>query len=364
MEVSFEHLFDDSPITPAVDDEEKKDKVAALAADNIVLGDDDLPDGEGSQEEVAGALGIEDPPGEVTRSLPSNLYSSIAAALSEDGLLTLDDEKIKAVADASDLAGLIHEQVETLLDEKQKRVMDALNAGMEPSRVQELEQAMSTLEGITEEQLRAEDDEGAKVRGAIIFQDFVNRGFAPERARREVKKSTDAGTDVEDALEALEENRKFFKARYEEETSAIKKEREKQQAEEKKRATRIEKMILETKEPFPGLALTDLQRKKVLGTWKNFAGKDEQGRPLTAIQKYALEHPAEYQYNLALLFELTNGFSNFSPVVENAVKQKRKTALEGIEKVLKTPVDRIGSGGLQFGNDRSPESRYTVNFND
>ena len=33
----------------------------------------------------------------------------------------------------------------------------------------------------------------------IIFQDFLNRGYSKERAAREVQKSFNAGTDIDDA---------------------------------------------------------------------------------------------------------------------------------------------------------------------
>ena len=50
----------------------------------------------------------------------------------------------------------------------------------------------------------------------MIFQDFINRGYSKERASREVKKSLDSGTDIEDANEALKSNKEFFKDKYNE----------------------------------------------------------------------------------------------------------------------------------------------------
>jgi hypothetical protein len=369
-EISFEHLFD-SPFAAGEeekkDDEKQEEEIAAGSSSN----DSDITFGDGEeagedvvlpvepQEKVARDVGEKEPPGDDVQASP-NLYSSIARALFQDGFLTLDEKELEGVDDATGLAGLLQKQVDTLLDEKQRRVTEALSAGMPADKVREIEQTLGFLEGITEDQLKNETTEGEQFRGNIIFQDFINRGFSKARAEKEVRKSISAGTDVEDALEALEENKKFFKEKYDGEVKAREKEREDRLQRERDNVAGIEKMILETKEPLPGVSLTELQRKKLLGTWKNFVGKDEEGKPVTAIQKYALEHPKEYQYNVALLFELTKGFTDFSPVADKVVKKKTRTALSDIEKVLTMPTDRIGLGGLSFGNDKSPDSRYTV----
>jgi hypothetical protein len=353
-EITFETLFDGEdeipveqmPGTEGVPGEGEVTPAGVDESGEIDFGGEDA--GEGGQDAIP-----------VAETTPSNAYASIALALHKDGLLTLDEEEVKKVKDASDLATLFQKQVDTLLDDKQKRIAEALGNDVPVDKVTEFERTLSFLDGITEDSLKAETPEAEQLRGNIIFQDFINRGFSKERASKEVKKSVQAGTDVDDALEALQENKTFFQGQYEAMVNSAKAEREKAVQKEKETAASIEKMILETKEPIPGISLTDLDRKKFRDQWKSFVGKDEQGKPLTALQEYARKNPDKYQYNVNLLYYLTKGFSDFSPVVKTQVKQKTKTALEGIEKSLRTPADQVGLGGLSFGNSTEEDSRFS-----
>jgi hypothetical protein len=66
------------------------------------------------------------------------------------------------------------------------------------------------------------------MRKQLIYQDFINRGYSQERASREVEKSINAGTDIEDAKEALEELKRYFKSSYEKEIQEAKDRTQKQ----------------------------------------------------------------------------------------------------------------------------------------
>jgi hypothetical protein len=287
-------------------------------------------------------------------------YSSIALALQKDGLLTLDDSDIAGVEDASDLAALFQKQVDKLLEDRQKRVADALDYGVEPSRISSFEQTLNYLDSITDEAISDEGEEAQQLRGNIIFQDFINRGFSKERANKEVKKSFDAGSDIEDAREALEENKNFFKGQYDNLISEAKKQKEQYVQAQKEASKKLEKRFLDTAEPIPGVKLSEIERKKLLNSWKNFVSKDEQGRPMTALQKYARENVEDYQYNINLLYYLTDGFKDMGKVLDKKVKEKTKTALSDLEKTLNNPSNRVGFGGIDFGNSQDERSRYVV----
>lgn len=353
-EATFQQLFGEDEPVPAVSTEEETPVVADVeipAAEDFPV---DPPVEPGQEEEPVVAAGEFSP----------NTYTSIALALREDGLLTLDEEEVKNTRDASDLATLLQKQVDLLLDERQRRISDALSQGMEPGKVSEYERTLSFLDGITESSLKEETPEAEQLRGNIIFQDFINRGFSKERATKEVKKSLQAGTDVDDAIEALQENKVFFKEKYDTEVNTMKVSREQALKLEKERASRVEKMITETREPIPGVTLTDTDRKKLREQWGSFVSKDPEGRPLTALQDYAAKNPEKYQYNINLLYYLTKGFSDLSPVIKPQVRQKTRTALADIEKTLRTPANQLGLGGIQFGNSREENSRYSVSFNE
>ena len=66
-----------------------------------------------------------------------NFYSSIAKTFVEDGVFQdLNDEALSKVNDAESFMDLMEEQIQSKLDEKQKRIDQALNAGIEPTQVQ------------------------------------------------------------------------------------------------------------------------------------------------------------------------------------------------------------------------------------
>ena len=103
----------------------------------------------------------------------SNFYSSIANALVEDGILqNLDKEELTKIQTAEDFAEVISNQIKSQFDERQKRVNEALELGVEPSEIQKYEKFISILNGVTEEKLTLENEEGENLRKNLIYQDL------------------------------------------------------------------------------------------------------------------------------------------------------------------------------------------------
>jgi len=93
----------------------------------------DTPESVGSEENNKGHE--EDTNSDKDGTSPkTNFYSSIASALKEEGIFPdLDDKDIDSVQEAEDFRDLIDRQIQAGLEETQKRVLDALNAGVEPN---------------------------------------------------------------------------------------------------------------------------------------------------------------------------------------------------------------------------------------
>ena len=77
---------------------------------------------------------------------------------------------------------------------------------MEPEEIQRYESSLKFLNGITEEQISKEGDDGDTLRKRIIYQDYINNGASREKDIRMTEMSFTNGTDVEDAKEALKYN--------------------------------------------------------------------------------------------------------------------------------------------------------------
>jgi len=55
------------------------------------------------------------------------------------------------------------------------------------------------LNSITEEQLNDETEKGETLRRQLLEQDFMNRGYSQERARKMTEKLFASGEDIEEA---------------------------------------------------------------------------------------------------------------------------------------------------------------------
>lgn len=289
----------------------------------------------------------------------TSVYSSIAKACFEDDVFPdLEESDITSVKDADDFRELLEKQINARLDAVQKRVHEALDNGVEPTEVQQYERTLSFLHAITEDNLAEESDQGEDLRKRIIFQDFVNKGFSKERAQREVKKSVDNGTDIEDAKDALESNKEFFGAAYTRLQEQAKAAADKIRQERAEEAQAL-KTSIEEDDYLGDISLDKKTRKKVIDNLSKFKYKDKQtGESYTELQKYEKEHKADFLKYVATLFTMTNGFKDFSAFVKTQVTRENNKSIKELEKKL-TGNTHISDGNLSFmGNGGGNDSLF------
>ena len=95
----------------------------------------------------------------------NNFYSSIAKTFAVESIFPdLTDDEIKNANSAEALVELINKQIDSRLDEKQQRVINALDAGIEPDDIRRYENTISYLDSIDEDKLNAETPEGEELR--------------------------------------------------------------------------------------------------------------------------------------------------------------------------------------------------------
>lgn len=335
-------------------DKDKEETTEVVDVDNLFT---DTPESVGSGKENTEEKEDTTPKGDGTS--PKNFYSSIAKALKEEGIFPdLDDEGLSKVKDPEDFRDLIDQQVKAGLDERQKRIDEALNAGVEPTEIRKYENTINFLDSIKEENISDEGDKGEKLRKDLIYQDFINRGYSKERAAREVQKSFNAGTDIDDAKEALKSNIDFFKDKYDELVNEAKSEAEQEEKERKEQAEKLKSSILNDKDVFGDLSIDKSTRQKIYDNIAKPVYKDpETGEYFTAIQKYEMENRTDFLKNIGLLFTLTDGFKNLDGLVKGKVKKEVKKGLRELEHTLNNTA-RTSDGNLKFvsGVDEDPES--------
>lgn len=287
-----------------------------------------------------------------------NFYSSIAAAFSEDGIFPdLDDETISKIKGPEDLADIVEKQIQSKFDERQRRIDEALNAGIEPDEIKSYENTISYLDDIKDDDITAENENSENLRKRLIYQDFINRGWSRERAQREVTKSFNAGTDIDDAKEALTSNKDFFKEKY---NSILDEARAAEQEEiqrTKEEAAQLKKSILEDKKVFGDVEINAATRQKIFDNVSKPIYRDEDGNYLTAVQKYQLENKADFLKNLGIIYTLTDGFKNLEGLVKSKVNKEVKKGLRELEHTINNTA-RTSDGNLKFVGGNEDEQSF------
>ena len=72
---------------------------------------------------------------------------------------------------------------------KQRQISEALEYGVEPDEVQKYQNAINYLDSLSEEAIKEEGDKGISLRRKLIYNDYRNRGFSEERAKKYTERS-------------------------------------------------------------------------------------------------------------------------------------------------------------------------------
>jgi hypothetical protein len=296
-------------------------------------------------------------------SQQNNFYSSITQALKDEGIFPdLEDDEIKDTVDPKKFRELFDKQVQNALDARQQRVDRALNVGMEPDDIKKFENTLGMLSNISEQQPAAEGEEGDNLRKQLIYQDFINRGYSRERAIKEVNKSFSAGTEMEDAKEALQANMQYFGGLYQQKVEEAEAAQKELQEENQRQAEELRKSIVEDEKVFGDLVVDKATRKKIFDNISRPVYRDpETGEFLTAIQRYDRENHTEFLKNVSLVYTLTDGFKNFDGLIGKKVRKEVSKGFRDLERKINT-TQRNPDGSLKLVSGVSDEDTKLSTF--
>ena len=281
-----------------------------------------------------------------------DFFSSIANAFAEEGIFPdLDEETIKGIKTAQDLRDAIDEQIKSGLDEQQRRVAEALNNDVEPDKIRQYEGLIAYLDTIDDKAISAEGEQGETLRKKILFQDYINRGFSKERAEKAVNRAIENGTDVEDAREALESNKTFFKEEYQQMLDDAKKAKDEEKEKDKAKAERIKKSILEGDlKFFEDVDVDKKVRQEAYDAISKPIYRDPKtGETYTAVQKLELDNSEEFLAKLGLIYALTDGLKSLDGLVKKKVKKEVKRGFSELEQKINN-TRRDSRGNLRFAS--------------
>lgn len=337
--------------TDTSDSDDKKQKEKDNTTEDVDpenLFEDKAPESVGSGKDNEGKEDTA-PDNDADGTSPNNFYSSIANACAVDGIFpNLDDETIKKAVDAESFSNLIEAEINARFDEKQKRISQALENGVEPTDIKKYESTLNYINTITDAAIAEESEKGEQLRYNLIYQDFINKGMTPDKAKKFADRTVDAGTDVEDAKEALLSNKEFFSNAYNKMLQDAQQKADEDKAERERNAKELEKSLMKDKQLFGDMEISNDIRKKAFDSVSKPVYKDpETGDYMTAIQKYESEHRAEFLKYTGLIFTMTNGFKDFDSFAKGKVKKEVKKGLRELEQTLNN-TRRNNDGSLRM----------------
>lgn len=279
-----------------------------------------------SSEVVAKEEGDE---GEETQE-NSPIYSSFATVLSEQGLLPSVDLQSTEINSVDDLTTVLKTEIENqgkqyIIDKIGEDGYEALEKGISLTELQQFNDTTATLDAITNDTLQ-NDVELAK---RIILQDYVNQGIDENRALRILNKSIDAGEDavVEDAVESLESLKAFEQTRL----AKVAEERQAQQAayaeQQEKIDNDLKNSIYKNDEFLKGYKVNKGMQDKVYNSITKIVSTSPEGIAENKLMQQRRQDPVSFDTKLYYLYELTNGFEDFSKLVTKSTS-KATTQLE------------------------------------
>lgn len=338
--------------TEEVEDQEDKEEIedsTEEVEDKEDTSEDDNPGGVASEDQET----EEEDLNEETTSSP-NVYTSLANALKQESVfpdLDLSNKELKSWDDFKDIfKEYVEKEVESKLDETNKFLKKAIENGADTKELVQYKNTLNYLESLTEEQLKEEGEAGETLRMNIIYQDYINRGFSSEKAEAKVKKIFDRGDDLDEVFDALESNKDFYNEKIEKINTEAEERTRKLKKQQEEFYNDLYDSISKDREPIKGIKITEETSKKILDTLKKPVEKDEAGRSLNAIQKYAKDNPKDFQKVVGTLFVLTDGFKSFDRIMKVTKKVAKQKAVNDLEKVLTSQHIGLSDNPLQFGD--------------
>lgn len=304
---------------------------------------------------------------EETGNSSADFYSSIASALKNDGVLEyLDDDGLSAITDADTFKEALESEIKNRFDSRAQELLDAMGYGADVQELSYIQNTIDYLGKIDPESLKDDSNEQiTQLRRDLIASYYQNLGMNEDQVNREVKKSFDAGTDIEDAQNALITQKQFYQQLYDNKINAAKLAEEKRQAELQLHQKKVVDNIMTTEEPFTGIKLDKRVRSKIVSNVYDPSVLGQDGHYYSKLQMYQMENPEDFLQKVGTIFTITDGFKNFDKLVGKAVTAKNNENIRDLENKLKNQKNygtsfRYVSKGR--GEQQKPNSRYTLNI--
>lgn len=288
----------------------------------------------------------------------SQLYTAIAKLLQEGGALQDLDENI--VIDSPEKLVEVYDQqiknrieeYKSNLDPRVKWLQDHIEEGVAMEDLLRLEKDNKTFNSIKEEDL-SDNNELQK----NIIRQYLKKTtrFSNEKIEKEIGRLDEIGDLEDEAKSSLSDLKEFIDTEEQELIQKAQEERELSKRQEQEQINNFKKQLEDTKEIIPGLPLTKIVRDKIYKTMTTSVGKDSFGNNINKIGKHRMENPLDFEFKLAYLYELTNGFKDWKTLTTPG----KKTAITELENAARK-MDLQKQTGTINHNNRSSKNTNEI----
>ena len=255
----------------------------------------------------------------------SNLYSSLATFVHEQGLLPSLDIDLKDIKSADDFASVFNKELDI---QAELRLNDYL-ANLDLNKIGIAKKDIQDLSTINSDLLKNDIDLAKR----IIYDDYLNQGLDEKKANRMLNRLIDLGEDaiLEDAEESLQSLKEFKAREIERETQSYKERLEADKIQQAKLDEQMKKTIYESKDLISGLKPNKALQDKVYKSINDIVGKSPDGTFENKFMKERRENPLEFEIRMYHFYELTNGFKDLSKISTTA----KSSAVKDLEKIAR-----------------------------
>ena len=255
----------------------------------------------------------------------SNLYSSLAAFVHEQGLLPSLDIDLKEIKSADDFASVFNKELDIQAELRLNNYLENLDL----NKIGVAKQEIKDLNTLNVDILKNDIDLAKR----IIYDDYLNQGLDEKKANRMLNRLIDLGEDaiLEDAEESLESLKEFKAREIERETQSYKERLEADKIQQAKLDEQMKKTIYESKDLISGLKPNKSLQDKVYKSINDIVGKSPDGTFENKFMKERRENPLEFEIRMYHFYELTNGFKDLSKISTTA----KSSAVKDLEKIAR-----------------------------
>lgn len=299
-----------------------------------------------------------DPSSQETKESGSDKFplTPYAKLLVEEGVLQdFDVEKFDGTADSlidafRNQVGKYVEEYKNTLDPRIKWLQDNIEEGVPLEALLQLDRQKIVLSSLTEKDVSENVDLQKN-----IAREYLRRTtqWTDARVEKEVNRLADVGELESEAKEFFGELKGITAKEEEYLKVQAQKEREEAIKQQRQVLDTFKAKLEETKEIIPGTEISKPVKEKIFKVLTTPVAYDELGRPISAIAKARADNPLEFEMKLAYLFEITNGFKDWTSLISTG----KKKAIQDFEAAAgRLDANKAGGG---FYKDDSASSRKT-----